>query len=135
MATWTSRSGRPIVPARPVASGWGSDIGPLSRMPGAPADGEASMARILITGAGMVGCHTARALLDAGHDATFFDAAPRVDYIRRITDRDAAVIPGDLRDLTTVIDAVGHVRPDAVVHTAALIGDAAQQVPHRGFEV
>jgi nucleoside-diphosphate-sugar epimerase len=93
------------------------------------------MARILITGAGMVGCHTARALLDAGHDVTFFDAAPRPEYIRRITGRDVPVLAGDIRDLSTVVDAVGRARPDALVHTAALIGDAAQQVPHRGFEV
>jgi nucleoside-diphosphate-sugar epimerase len=93
------------------------------------------MARILITGAGMVGCHTARALLDAGHEPTFFDAAPRPDYIQRVAGRDVPVVTGDLRDLTTVIEAVGRVRPDAVVHTAALIGDAAQRVPHRGFEV
>jgi UDP-glucose 4-epimerase len=93
------------------------------------------MTRILITGAGMVGCHTARALLDGGHEPTFFDAAPRTDYIRRITGRDVAVIPGDVRDLTTVLEAVQAVQPDAVIHTAALIGDAAQVVPHRGFEV
>jgi UDP-glucose 4-epimerase len=93
------------------------------------------MARILITGAGMVGCHTARALLDAGHEAVFFDAAPRPDYIRRITGQDLPVLKGDLRDLTTVIEAIRGAAPDAVVHTAALIGDAAQLVPHRGFEV
>ena len=93
------------------------------------------MARVLITGAGMVGCHTARALLDAGHEPTFFDAAPRLDYIRRIVGRDVDVLGGDLRDLTTVVDAVNRARPDAVVHTAALIGDAAQVNPHRGFEV
>ena len=93
------------------------------------------MARILITGAGMVGCHTARALLDAGHEPTFLDAAPRLDYVQRITGQDVPVLRGDLRDLTTVIEAVTQVRPDVVVHTAALIGDAAQVVPHRGFEV
>lgn len=93
------------------------------------------MARVLITGAGMVGCHTARALLDAGHEPTFFDAAPRRDYIRRITGQDPEVLGGDLRDLTTLVEAVNRVRPDAVVHTAALIGDAAQVNPHRGFEV
>jgi UDP-glucose 4-epimerase len=93
------------------------------------------MARILITGAGMVGCHTARALLDRGHEPTFFDAAPRGDYIRRITGRDVPVLGGDLRDLTTVVEAVGTARPDVVIHTAALIGEAAQSVPHRGFQV
>ena len=93
------------------------------------------MARVLITGAGMVGCHTARALMDAGHAPTFFDAAPRRDYIRRITGQDIEVLGGDLRDLTTIVDAVNRTRPDAVVHTAALIGEAAQVNPHRGFEV
>lgn len=93
------------------------------------------MASILITGAGMVGCHAARALLDAGHEPTFFDSAPRPDYIRRVTGRDLPVLRGDVRDLSTLLEAVNAVRPEAVVHTAALIGDAAQVVPHRGFEV
>jgi nucleoside-diphosphate-sugar epimerase len=93
------------------------------------------MSRILITGAGMVGCHVARALADDRHDPVFFDASPRVDYIRRVTGHDVEVLHGDLRDLTTVVEAVNRVRPAAVVHTAALIGEAAQVVPHRGFEV
>jgi UDP-glucose 4-epimerase len=93
------------------------------------------MARILITGAGMVGCHAARAVLEDGHEPLFFDAAPRPEYIRRITGRDVPVLSGDVRDLTTIIEAVGQAAPDTVIHTAALIGDAAQKVPHRGFEV
>ena len=93
------------------------------------------MTRILITGAGMVGCHAARALLDAGHEPAFVDAAPRTAYIRRITGTDVPVLAGDLRDLTTLIEAVRRTSPEVVVHTAALIGDAAQAVPHRGFEV
>ena len=37
---------------------------------------------------------------------TVADAAPRPDYIRRITGQDVQVHRGDLRDLTTIVEAV-----------------------------
>ena len=43
--------------------------------------------RVLITGAGLIGTHTAKELLDRGDEVTFFDFAPRPDYIRRVTGR------------------------------------------------
>jgi len=35
--------------------------------------------RILITGAGLIGTHTAKELTERGDDVTFFDFAPRPD--------------------------------------------------------
>ena len=41
--------------------------------------------RVLITGAGLIGTHTAKELIERGDDVTFFDFAPRPDYIRHVT--------------------------------------------------
>ena len=48
--------------------------------------------RVLITGAGLIGTHTAKKLLERGDEVTFFDFAPRPDYIRHVTGRDLPVI-------------------------------------------
>jgi nucleoside-diphosphate-sugar epimerase len=41
--------------------------------------------RIVITGAGLIGTHTAKELIERGDEVTFFDFAPKPDYIRRVT--------------------------------------------------
>ena len=91
--------------------------------------------RVFITAAGMIGCHTGRELLDRGDEITFFDMAPRPDYIARIVKADVPVVRGDVRELPGLIDAVQTFKPDVIVHTAGLIAGAAQQLPFRGFEI
>jgi nucleoside-diphosphate-sugar epimerase len=66
--------------------------------------------RVLITGAGLIGTHTAKELIERGDEVTFFDFAPRTDYIRRVTGRDVAVLRGDIRDLAGLIDAFQQTR-------------------------
>src|SRR4029077_16716968 len=83
---------------------------------------EGSM-RVLITGAGLIGCHTARELVERGDDVTFLDLAPRPDYIRHVVGRDLPMIRGDIRDLPCLVDAMQDVRPDCVIHLAALVGE------------
>ena len=91
--------------------------------------------RVLITGAGLVGCHAAAELLQRGDDLTLFDLTPREDYVRRVVPGDVRLVRGDTRELPSVLEAVGAARPDCVIHTAGLIGGNAQQVPYRGFQV
>ncbi len=93
------------------------------------------MGRVLITGAGMVGAYSARALIEAGHDVLLFDAAPRPEYVTRVVGRRVPIIRGDVRELPSVIAAVNEAAPAIVVHTAALIGEAAQAAPHTAVEV
>jgi len=91
--------------------------------------------RVLITGAGLIGTHTARELLERGDDVTFFDVAPRPDYIRRVTGRDLPVIRGDIRDLAALVDAFQQVRPQCVIHLAASVGEANIHNVYTGFQV
>jgi UDP-glucose 4-epimerase len=91
--------------------------------------------RILITGAGLIGTHTARELVQRGDEVTFFDVAPRPDYIRHVTGRDLPVIRGDIRDLAALVDAFQQVRPDCVIHLAASVGEANIHNVYTGFQV
>ena len=91
--------------------------------------------RVLITGAGLIGTHTAKELVDRGDEIMFFDFAPRPDYIRRVTGRDLTVIRGDIRDLAALVDAFQQVRPECVIHLAASVGEANIDNVYAGFQV
>ncbi len=91
--------------------------------------------RVLITGAGLIGTHTARELIDRGDEVTFFDFAPRPDYIRQVTGKDLPVIRGDIRDLAALVDAFQQIRPDCVIHLAASVGEANINNVYAGFQV
>jgi nucleoside-diphosphate-sugar epimerase len=91
--------------------------------------------RVLITGAGLIGTHTAKELLDRSDEVTFFDFAPRPEYIRRVTGKDLPVIRGDIRDLAALVDAMQQVRPECVIHLAASVGEANINNVYAGFQV
>jgi len=91
--------------------------------------------RILITGAGLIGTHTARELAERGDEVTFFDVAPRPNYIRHVTGRDLPVIRGDIRDLAALVDAFQQVRPECVIHLAASVGEANIHNVYTGFQI
>ena len=89
---------------------------------------------ILITGAGLVGCHVARTLSERGHRAALYDVSPREDYIRRVAG-DLPVVRGDVRDLPALVETMQQERTDVVVHTAYVIGDRLAQRPYAGLGV
>ena len=91
--------------------------------------------RIVITGAGLIGTHTAKELIERGDEVTFFDFAPKPDYIRRVTGHDVAVIRGDIRDLAALVDAFQQTRPECVVHLAASVGEANISNVYAGFQI
>jgi UDP-glucose 4-epimerase len=91
--------------------------------------------RVLITGAGLIGCHTARELVQRGDDVTFLDVAPRPDYIRHVVGRDLPVIRGDIRDLPCLVEAMRDVGPECVIHLAALVGEVNIPNLYTGFQV
>lgn len=91
--------------------------------------------RVLITGAGLIGTHTAKELIERGDDITFFDCAPKSDYIRRVTGRNVTVIRGDIRDLAALIEAFQQTRAECVLHLAASVGEANINNVYAGFQV
>lgn len=91
--------------------------------------------RVLITGAGLIGTHTARELVERGDEVTFFDIAPRPDYIRFVTGKDLPVIRGDIRDVAALVDAFHQARPECVIHLAASVGEANINNVYAGFQV
>jgi nucleoside-diphosphate-sugar epimerase len=74
-------------------------------------------------------------LVERGDEVTFFDVAPRPDYIRHVTGRDLPVIRGDIRDLAALVDAFQQVRPECVIHLAASVGEANIHNVYTGFQV
>src|SRR4029453_8962886 len=91
--------------------------------------------RVLITGAGLIGTHTARELVERGDEVTFFDVAPRPDYIRHVTGKDLPVIRGDIGDGAVLVEAFQKARPEGVIHLAASVGEANINNVYAGFQV
>ena len=91
--------------------------------------------RVLITGAGLIGSHTAAELTVQGDEVTLFDVVARPEYIRHVTGKDLPFIRGDIRDLASLADAFLTVRPDCVIHLAASVGEANIKNLYAGFQV
>jgi UDP-glucose 4-epimerase len=88
--------------------------------------------RVLITGAGLIGCYTARELISFGDAVTFFDLAPQPEYVHHVVQKAVPIVRGDIRELPALVEAIHDARPDCVIHTAGLQGARA---PYFGFHV
>lgn len=90
--------------------------------------------RILITGAGLVGCHAARELCADGHSIHLYDLNPDPRYVTAIAGKQRIkTLRGDLLDLPNLLRALKVAKPEVVVHTAGLIGGQVENPPYRGF--
>lgn len=78
-------------------------------------------------GAGYIGSHTVRELLDRGYEAVVFD---NLEKGRRqaVPDKTPLII-GDLRNLSDIDRAIAETKPDAVIDFAAysLVGESTQK--------
>jgi nucleoside-diphosphate-sugar epimerase len=90
--------------------------------------------RVLVTGAGLVGCHAAAELLEAGHEPILLDARPQEDYVRTVAG-DVPVLTADIGDVEALDAVLASARLDAVVHTAGLIGQKVARRPELAFQV
>jgi UDP-glucose 4-epimerase len=88
--------------------------------------------RILITGCGLIGCYTAKELMERADEVTFFDLQPNLDYLRKVLGRELPIIRGDIRELPALIEAMQRTRAEVVIHTAGLQGN---RTPYFGFQV
>lgn len=86
---------------------------------------------VLITGAGLVGCNTAKQLIERGHQAVLYDMAPNEPYIQSVAPT-APVVRGDVQDMPTVIQTLQKHQVNVIAHTAFLIGGSIDQRPFAG---
>jgi UDP-glucose 4-epimerase len=91
--------------------------------------------KVLITGAGMVGCYTAAELVGRGDEVTIVDLRPDPGYVARVAGPDVRTRTVDVRELPDLVAAVRDAAPDVVFHTVAILSGVAQASPYRGFQV
>ena len=88
---------------------------------------------ILITGAGLIGAHAARQMVDAGHKVVLFDLSPNRDYIQKVVGKDKTdVVAANMLDLPALLTALEKFNVDTMVHTAGLIGGRVQENSYTG---
>lgn len=89
--------------------------------------------RILVTGAGLIGCYSAARLADAGHSVVLLDVSPNNDYIGKVLHGKGAVVRttdiANVRELPE-LQASSADKVDMVVHTAGVIGGTARANPY-----
>ncbi len=92
---------------------------------------------VLITGAGLIGCHAAGRLLAKGHAVVLYDVSPDYSYIQSVSGKvkGLSVETGDTRDLPALLTLIGRYGIDTIVHTAGLIGKKVEEQPYTGFTV
>lgn len=91
--------------------------------------------KILITGAGMVGCYTAAELVARGDEVTLADLRPDPAYVQRVAGPSVKTRVVDVRELPDLLAAVREAAPEVVLHTVAILSGVAQASPYRGFQV
>jgi UDP-glucose 4-epimerase len=87
---------------------------------------------VLITGAGLVGCRTARRLAGQGHQVVLYDIAPDSSYVQSVAGN-VDVVRGDIRDLSTLVETMQTHRVETVFHSAYLIGQQLAKQPYLGL--
>lgn len=89
---------------------------------------------VLITGAGLLGAHTAADLIDAGHEPLLVDVRPDSAYVEQVAG-DVPIHLLDAVDADRLAALARRADVDAVVHTAALIGPKANRDPYLAVRV
>jgi UDP-glucose 4-epimerase len=91
---------------------------------------------IIITGAGLVGTHTAQRLLDRGAQPVLYDLAPNRAYVEAMVDLGRVpLVRGDVRDLPHLVQVAREQHADVIVHTAGLIGNRVEEEPYSGLQI
>ncbi len=82
----------------------------------------------LITGAGIIGCHTAKLLAQRGERAILLDLKPTKDAIHTIVEHSlSCIVQCDVSDFSALHEVVTKYRVTRIVHTAALLSTAIRE--------
>jgi nucleoside-diphosphate-sugar epimerase len=89
---------------------------------------------VLVTGAGLVGTSVA---LTAGarHRTALLDVAANHRYLRERMGSDVQLLSCDITNLGPMAELIAQDPPDAIVHSAGLIGEKMAAAPHLAVEV
>jgi UDP-glucose 4-epimerase len=86
----------------------------------------------MITGGlGVNGAWVIRDLLERGHEVSVYENRDDTSLVEDVADR-IEIVVGDLRDLEALTAAVERLRPECIIHLAALVDD---RVPYTTIEV
>ena len=85
---------------------------------------------IMLTGAtGFIGRHLVRHLVEAGEtDLVLMDAVPNRAAIADVAPK-VRLIPGDIRETTSIMDAIRKYRVEGIIHLAAFLGTGGIRNP------
>ena len=88
---------------------------------------------VLVTGAGLIGCHLAKRMVNDAKKVVLYDLSPNREYIQRVVGKDKAeIVAADMRDLPALIQALKNFDVDTIVHTAGLIGKRVAENSYTG---
>ena len=92
--------------------------------------------KILVTGADMLGCYTARELSQEGHEVTLFELSPVLSYIQNVVDlKRVKLVRGDVLNVPDLMHAIKESGAERIVHTAALLGASVNKAPYTAIKV
>lgn len=95
--------------------------------------------KVLITGAGLIGCQTAALLAGRGETVVMLDLQPSAALVETVVGADAmrrvTLVAGDIRDRAAMQELVRVHGIDAMVHTAAALSMAIRQTPTLAADV
>jgi UDP-glucose 4-epimerase len=90
----------------------------------------------LVTGAGIIGCHTARLLAERGDSVVLLDRQPHAEAVASIVSSPRVQLhTGDVTDFSALMQLSAAHGVDTVVHTAALLSTAIRRDPLQGIHV
>lgn len=92
---------------------------------------------VLVTGAGLIGSHTARLLLDQGAGVVLYDQSPSPSYIESVVGPDRKlcyVERGDVRDFANLVDVMRRRGVTRILHTGGLLSTRVEENPYLAFQ-
>ena len=94
------------------------------------------MQRVLVTGAGIIGSHIARRLVEQGREVLLVDLAPAHQHIASIVDPASLhIAQADVTDAVALVTLAERYHIESVIHTAAMLTGPSLQQPARAVAV